>query len=369
MLVEHDMDLVASYSHRIIALAEGKVLADLPPDQFFADPHLIETVVGKRRGTDARASAISSVDIERQRDPARRLVRCGAGRARLPRRPQRRRQDDDLPQHHGFPQPDLGHDPLRGRDLVGLRPYRIARLGIGFAPEESEVFGELTVAENIAMPTWTRAGRNARRSAIAEAYRVFPKLRALPRTRGGQQLSGGERKMVSIARALALDPKLLLLDEPTEGPLAGDRALDRRRASPSIRAFGHAVLIAESNIHHVPDFADRLYVIERGEIHFCRHAGGRRAAIPAVTRVIGGSCTRDAGLKRAGAAVIDRADISDRSNGAASEERTAMITERQIAFRQEYRSRIMGWYDGYFHIVIIYAMGAAAFYIYLAAHP
>ena len=104
--------------------------------------------------------------------------------------------------------------------------------------------------------------------------------------RGGQALSGGERKMLSIARALALGPQLLLLDEPTEG-LSPAIVPSIVEGLSSIRAFGHAVFIAELNIHHVPDFTDRLYVIERGEIIFAgRPAEARRD--PKVVRVIEG---------------------------------------------------------------------------------
>jgi branched-chain amino acid transport system ATP-binding protein len=153
-----------------------------------------------------------------------------------------------------------------GRDIGALRPFEVARLGIGFAPEESEVFGDLTVAENIYLPIWTRKTERTAPEREALAYRVFPNLERY-RARGGQQLSGGERKMVSIARALALDPKLLLLDEPTEG-LSPTVVPSIVEGIASIRQLGHAVLIAESNLNHVPDFADRLYVIERGEIIF-----------------------------------------------------------------------------------------------------
>jgi branched-chain amino acid transport system ATP-binding protein len=185
----------------------------------------------------------------------------------------------------GFRKPVTGTIAFNERNLLGLRPYQVARLGIGFAPEESEVFGELTVAENIALPTWTLADeRGAER--IAEAYEVFPNLRRYM-ARGGQALSGGERKMVSIARALALGPKLLLLDEPTEG-LSPAIVPSIVQGLASIRARGHAVFIAESNIHHVPDFADRLYVIERGEVIF---EGKPADALrhPSVARVIEGT--------------------------------------------------------------------------------
>jgi len=191
----------------------------------------------------------------------------------------------------GFRKPVSGAVDFDGRSLLGLRPYQIARMGVGFSPEESEVFGELTVAENIAMPTWTCASERSAEERIAEAYRVFPKLGRY-RERGGQALSGGERKMVSIARALALGPKLLLLDEPTEG-LSPAIVPSIVEGLANIRAFGHAVFIAESNIHHVPDFTDRLYVLERGEIIFAGKPA-EAARDPAVARIIEGASAKAA---------------------------------------------------------------------------
>ena len=155
---------------------------------------------------------------------------------------------------------------FRGQELLGMAPHRIARLGLGFSPEESEVFADLTVAENVALPTWTRTAGRPAADRIEHAYAVFPKLRGYM-ARGGAQLSGGERKMVSIARALALDPEVLLLDEPFEGlsPLV---IPEIARGVGAVRAEGRAVLIAESNLHHLPEDADRVHVIERGEVVF-----------------------------------------------------------------------------------------------------
>ena len=159
-----------------------------------------------------------------------------------------------------------GDITLDGTDLTRLPTWQIAQRGIGFSPEESEVYTDLTVAENIELPTWTRPSGRLGAARIEEAYTVFPKLRQYL-ARGGGQLSGGERKMVSIARALTLDPKLLLLDEPFEGLSPAIIPLIAEGVA-SIRAMGKGVLIAESNVHHIPEYVDRIYVLERGEVMF-----------------------------------------------------------------------------------------------------
>jgi branched-chain amino acid transport system ATP-binding protein len=186
----------------------------------------------------------------------------------------------------GYLRPRAGSISFKGTGIHGRPTHEIAREGIGFAPEDSGIFADLTVAENIEISTWTRTTGRAAAARIEGAYAVFPVLRNYA-ARKGPEMSGGERKMLSIARALALDPELLLLDEPFEGlsPAIIPAVTD---GIASITRLGHGILIAESNIHHVPDFAARLYVIERGEIIFAgRPEEAHRDA--AVLRIIGGA--------------------------------------------------------------------------------
>jgi len=184
----------------------------------------------------------------------------------------------------GFLKPVSGTVRFKDETLTGMPTHRIAQRGLGYAPEESQVFADLTVAENIELPTWTRPGGRPAKERIDLAYEIFPKLRQYAQ-RGGNQLSGGERKMVSIARALTLDPQMLLLDEPFEGlsPAIIPSIAD---GIASIRKLGHGVLMAESNVHHIPEYADRLYVLERGEIIYQGKPGDTYP--PEVMKVITG---------------------------------------------------------------------------------
>ncbi len=166
----------------------------------------------------------------------------------------------------GFLKPETGSIGFRGEEIQRLTPHDIALKGIGFAPEESEIFADLTTYENIEIATWTRETARKPEERIKLAYSVFPTLEKY-KARRGEQISGGERKMLSIARALALDPHLLLLDESFEG-LSPAIIPQIAESIHQIAKMGRSIFLAESNIYHVPDFADRLYVIERGEIIF-----------------------------------------------------------------------------------------------------
>ena len=186
----------------------------------------------------------------------------------------------------GYLRPQAGRVEFRGRPIHGRRTHEIARLGLGWAPEDSGIFADLTVSENIEIATWTRPGGRPAAERLELAYGVFPVLRGY-RARKGPEMSGGERKMLSIARALALDPEMLLLDEPFEG-LSPAIIPSVAEGIAAITTLGHSILIAESNIHHVPEYTTRLYVIERGEIIF---AGTPDDAWRdrAVLRIIGGA--------------------------------------------------------------------------------
>jgi len=158
---------------------------------------------------------------------------------------------------------------FRGRDITRLPAYARATLGIGFAPEDCGIFPDLTVAENLEIGRWLAAGGTDASEVDERIRSLFPEVQTLT-ARRGLNLSGGQKKMVAIARAMALAPAILLLDEPFEGlaPVVVTRFIDAARR---IKAMGISLLIAESNVTNAARVADRLYAIDRGEILFEGH--------------------------------------------------------------------------------------------------
>jgi branched-chain amino acid transport system ATP-binding protein len=150
---------------------------------------------------------------------------------------------------------------MLGRDTTGWPPYRVAGLGVGFVPEGRRVFANLTVDENLRVPM-DRPGP----FTVERVYQLFPRLRERRASRG-RQLSGGEQEMLSIGRALLLNPKLLMLDEPSQGlaPLIVKQVFDTVVA---MRKEGISILLVEQNVRAAVEIADRAYVLEDGHVAY-----------------------------------------------------------------------------------------------------
>lgn len=146
-----------------------------------------------------------------------------------------------------------------GRDTTQAPPYRIAMLGVGFVPEGRRIFANLSVEENLKVPMDRPGPWN-----IARVYELFPRL-AERKHNKGRQLSGGEQEMLAIARALLLNPRLLVLDEPSQG-LAPLIVQDVFRVIVSTRNEGMSVLLIEQNVRAAVEVADRAYVLDDGHI-------------------------------------------------------------------------------------------------------
>jgi len=152
-----------------------------------------------------------------------------------------------------------GSVTIFGQATTDWPPYRIAGLGVGYVPEGRRIFPYLTVEENLLVPIerpgpWT----------IPKVYDLFPRLQER-RTNKGRQLSGGEQEMLAIARALLLNPKLILLDEPSQG-LAPLIVRDVFKVIRTARESGISVLLVEQNVRAAVEIADRAYVLDDGRV-------------------------------------------------------------------------------------------------------
>jgi branched-chain amino acid transport system ATP-binding protein len=163
----------------------------------------------------------------------------------------------------GLLKPASGAIQFLGQDIVGMGAHRRAPLSIGYMPEDRRLVPDLTVEENILLPTWATKIHDSG-AGLAWVYELMPELAGFS-TRKALELSGGQQKLVSLARALICGEKLLLLDEPFEGIAP---ALTRRLAEVlhTLKAEGLSVLLSESNYSHSAKLVDKVFVIERGVV-------------------------------------------------------------------------------------------------------
>jgi branched-chain amino acid transport system ATP-binding protein len=163
----------------------------------------------------------------------------------------------------GLIRPSAGHVRFDGQDITGDPPYRIAQRGIGLVPEGRQIFPTLSVEENLIATAANRAG-GAPRWDLPAIYALFPRL-AERRRQSGAKLSGGEQQMLAIGRALMTNPRLLVLDEATEGLAPLIRA-EIWQVMAKLRAEGQAILLIDKNLAAVKRLADWHVVIEKGRV-------------------------------------------------------------------------------------------------------
>jgi len=165
----------------------------------------------------------------------------------------------------GLTPPREGRVRFAGRDIAGMAPHRIAKLGVAFVPEDRRIFPELSVWENLDIARKPPMGGGAGWSE-EQVFALFPDLKDIQARRGGV-LSGGQQQMLTIARSLMGNPRLLLLDEPSEGlaPRVVEDLLEQVRR---LKEHGLSIVLAEQNLDFVLALSDRLHILEKGEIKY-----------------------------------------------------------------------------------------------------
>jgi len=158
---------------------------------------------------------------------------------------------------------------FRGKELIGLRPHEIVRLGLGFVPEDRRIFTDLTVLENLEVGRRAQAQEASSKTQAwtpERLFQLFPNL-AEARNRAAGQMSGGEQQMLTVARTLMGNPVAILLDEPSEGiaPIIVESMMDM---IAELKSSGVSIIVSEQNIQFAAAVADRAYVIDHGQIKF-----------------------------------------------------------------------------------------------------
>ncbi len=279
LLIEHDMELVFGLASRIVVFHQGKVIADAPPQAIREDPRVRDIYLGEplEQPSHAPVSSVAStplLEVEHlnagyglahilrdvsftvgKGEIVALLGRNGAGKTTT-----LRSLAGLSPPHLLDAAPSLR---LFGRSIVGEPPEALAALGVSYVPDDRRIFPDLTARENLRVPILA-LGRQSKRWTVERFSEIFPPLAALW-DRKGRHLSGGEQKMLAIARALVADPALLLLDEPSEG--LGPRVVRVLvEALGQVKASGVTVLLADQNLQFARLVADRALVMELGRL-------------------------------------------------------------------------------------------------------
>ncbi|MEW6047052.1 MAG: ATP-binding cassette domain-containing protein [Bacillota bacterium] len=293
ILVEHDMDMVFAVSDRIVVMHRGRVLADGTPETIRQNPEVREVYLGADTGEGGLDDSPSSVNATSDGGG---LV-IGAGRGHSPRT---LLQAGDLHVYYGASHVIQGVDvtigsgecvfllgrngagkstlmkslsglvpPRRGRvrfaghDVTGWPPHRVARAGIAYVPDDRRIFGDLTVRENLQLGAQALGGRR-QQWTFDRLVELFPNLGEMI-DRPARKMSGGEQKMLAIARGLMGSPALLLLDEPSEG-LAPKIVQGMARALRAVRVDGVSLLVADQNVRFARLVGGRGYIMEKGQV-------------------------------------------------------------------------------------------------------
>jgi branched-chain amino acid transport system ATP-binding protein len=279
ILIEHDMDAVFVVADTLTVLVGGRLLAHGAPDAIRQDTAVREAYLGQldatTRVTPVRRPISSATigleakgintfygqshilhDVDFRVAPGETvslLGRNGMGKTTL------------LRTLMGLTPPRSGSIRLGARDMVGERPSVVARAGLAFVPEGRSIFPNLTVEENLTVAATNRPGE-APQWTLARIYSLFPRL-AERRGNWGNQLSGGEQKMLAIARALMTNPSILMLDEATEG-LAPKVREEIWATIRTISEAGIATVVVDKNLTDLLALADRHVILSKGQVVF-----------------------------------------------------------------------------------------------------
>ncbi len=297
LFTEHSMDVVFAYADRIIVMARGRIIADSDPLSIRNDPQVQATYLGtgstfEHRGRDPSVSATGALSsagqgTETSRETLLQVeglnawyaaahilhginLRVGRGEVVAVMGRNGVGKSTTMKAIMGLIHRRAQCLNFNQSDISGLRPFEIARLGLGFTPEDRRIFADLTVLENLEIgqmrPRFFANGTRGPTWTTEKLFALFPNL-AETRYRRARNLSGGEQQMLTVARTLMGNPLLVLLDEPSEGvaPLIVEQMAN---ALHELKKEGLSTLVSEQNIHFAEIVADRVYALEKGQIRW-----------------------------------------------------------------------------------------------------